>query len=233
MRKANYLSNFNSRREQHKNRKQLTDNQLHAGSDGMAATNFSATNSKIGASVGGQFKKWSGEIHGRANVSERLSEEIKRVRKDTPQTAFHLRLGKSSTKQGYEPSGLNFSNVNGSFSNSDLDMMQNPEEDLQLELSEGLNTFKAGFSGTKHRLRRNAGEFRGANAEEYAGVQAKEQLNDRRDEEMTKILDDAIRQLIEIIESNELYIPLEFKDSLLLPIVIFAINVKGSSYKGE
>jgi hypothetical protein len=154
MRKVNDMSNLNSRRELLKNRKQMTDNQLLTGSGGMTATN-----SKIGASVGGQFKKWSGEIIGHANISGISSEEIKRVRKDTPQTAFDLRLGKSSMK--HEPSGLNLSNMNGSFSNSDFELMQN--EDM---LSEGLNTFTAGFSGSKHRLRRNVGEFRSANVEE-------------------------------------------------------------------
>ena len=156
MRKANDINNFNSRRELLKNRKQMTDNQLLTGSGGMTATN-----SKIGASVGGQLKKWSGEIIGHGNMSGVSSEEIKRVRKDTPQTAFHLRLGKSSMK--HEPSGLNISNMNRSFSNSDFDLMQN--DDM---LSEGLNTFKAGFSGSKHRLKRNAGEFRSANAEEVS-----------------------------------------------------------------
>ena len=167
MRDANEARYYNPKREQH-NRKQKTENRLHTGSGGMSGTAFSAINSRMGASVGGQFGKWSGEIIAHRNISGMSSEEVKRVRKDTPQTALHLKLGKGSIKHNVEPSGLNYSNLNGSFSNSDFDMMQNPEEDPHLELSEGpsLNTFKAGLSGTKHQFRRYAGDTRSANPDE-------------------------------------------------------------------
>ena len=73
--------------------------------------------------------------------------------------------------------------------------------------------------------------------EDYGFQEAREQLMNRKDEEklqeITKSLDEAIKQLIDIIENDEPCISIEVKDNLLLPIVSFILIIKGSSYKRE
>ena len=70
-----HFNNF--RRDQHKFRKQQTAQQV-VSSGGMTGVAFSGVNPS-GASVGGQFGKWSGEIVGHRNISGLSSEEIGRA----------------------------------------------------------------------------------------------------------------------------------------------------------
>lgn len=126
MKRAN--EQHNRRRDHYKFKKQHTAQQLATGgSGGIVHTAFSATNPS-GASVGGQLGKWSGEITAHRNVSAISSEEVKRMRKEpthlSDQTAFRMGCGRSGMKQ---PSILD-NNFDASFSNSDIDIMQNPEE---------------------------------------------------------------------------------------------------------
>jgi len=172
-------SDKNYKRDHYKLRKQKTAQyMITSGSGGMFGTAFSGTKPS-GASEGAQFGKWSGEIIAHRNISGISSEEVKRARKEpthlSDQTTFHMRWGKSNAKQ---PSMLD-NNFNASFSNSDIDIMQNPEEcerehvphqihTSHLELSDGhsISTYMAGLSSAKCQQKRFMGDARGQNDEE-------------------------------------------------------------------
>jgi hypothetical protein len=62
--------------------------------------------------------------------------------------------------------------------------------------------------------------------EDYELQEVREQLMNRKDEEIKKSLDEAIKQLIDIIENDEQYISIEVKENLLMPIVNLTVTIK-------
>jgi len=166
---------------QHKFRKQQTAQHPLSGSGGISRAAFSTTNPS-GASVGGKFTKWSGEIVAHRNISGISTEEIKRARKDTTQlsaqTAYHLKVktannasnnipGANNTnnmRNIADPNAPEYNNFNTSFTGSEIDMMQNPDDydkdpndyhmphmvqTSHLELSGAHSAYKMGLSSAK------------------------------------------------------------------------------------